>query len=571
MGWRSAGVNPAARPSGAPSQTGSYAPEPPIGLRGLPVCSPPMTTGQTYRAERLQGTWDAIVIGSGIGGLATAALLARAGKRVLVLERHYVAGGFTHTFRRPGYEWDVGVHYIGEVHHARSVLRQVFDDVSENRLQWARMEDVYDRVIVDGRPFDFVAGRERFIETLGDAFPRERDAIRQYVEVVRTAARASNGFFTERALPPLLGALARPFMTRDFRKWSDRTTHDVLQSLGASPELQGVLAAQYGDYGLPPKQSSFAIHATVAKHYLDGGNYPVGGASAIANTIAPTIEQAGGRIVVAADVERVIVESGRAVGVRLKDGAEARARVVVSSAGVMTTFAALLRPEDAPWAVPRRREVQPSVSHVCLYLGMKATGAELGLRQTNLWIYPGYDHDAIVARYLADRSAPLPVTYVSFPSTKDPDWERRFPGRSTIEAVGLAPFEWFAPWKDGRWRRRGPEYDALKSEMTERLLANVHAQVPSLRGRIDVQELSTPLSTRHFCNYETGEIYGIDHTPERFRLTWLRPHTPLKGFFLTGQDIVTDGVGGALMAGVLTASAILKRNVLGDILKRGPA
>ena len=102
--------------------------------------------GRPYKQSVLDESWDAIVIGSGIGGLTAAALLARhAGKRVLVLERHYTAGGFTHTFRRPGYEWDVGVHYVGEVNDPNSPLRAAFDHLTEGRLQWNSMPDVYDR------------------------------------------------------------------------------------------------------------------------------------------------------------------------------------------------------------------------------------------------------------------------------------------------------------------------------------------------------------------------------------------------------------------------------------------
>jgi len=90
--------------------------------------------GSSYKQTALREDWDAIVIGSGMGGLATAALLARYGrKRVLVLERHYVAGGFTHAFHRLGYEWDVGVHYIGQVQTPGSPLRAAFDNLSDGR------------------------------------------------------------------------------------------------------------------------------------------------------------------------------------------------------------------------------------------------------------------------------------------------------------------------------------------------------------------------------------------------------------------------------------------------------
>jgi all-trans-retinol 13,14-reductase len=219
----------------------------------------------------------------------------------------------------------------------------------------------------------------------------------------------------------------------------------------------------------------------------------------------------------------------------------------------------------------RLETIHPSYPHICLYLGLKKTAAELGLGQTNLWIYPNYRHDETVERYLKDPEAPLPVTYISFPSAKDPEWERLHPGTATIEAVSFVPYDWFRKWESTKWMKRGPDYEAIKKNFSERLLSQVEKYVPQVRGKIDYAEISTPLSTRHFANYEHGEIYGIDHTPGRFRQRWLRPQTPVKGLYLTGQDICTAGYGGALMGGVLAASSVLKRNLIPEIMKRKTA
>ena len=99
-----------------------------------------MAGGVPYKQAKLAETWDAIVIGSGIGGLTAAVLLGmHAGKRVLVLERHYVPGGFTHTFHRPGYEWDVGLHYIGQMQDENSAERRAFDHLTEGKVRWQHM------------------------------------------------------------------------------------------------------------------------------------------------------------------------------------------------------------------------------------------------------------------------------------------------------------------------------------------------------------------------------------------------------------------------------------------------
>jgi len=195
-------------------------------------------------------------------------------------------------------------------------------------------------------------------------------------------------------------------------------------------------------------------------------------------------------------------------------------------------------------------------------MGFRSTAAELGLPRHNLWIYPGPDHDANLEAHLKDEAAPLPVVYASFPSAKDPSFESRYPGRATVELITVAPFDRFAPWVDTQWKRRPDEYEVRKQRIAERMLDALDTQLPGLREQIDHQELSTPLTTRHFAGYEHGEIYGLDHTPHRFKQRWLTPRTPIRGLYLTGQDVATCGVTGALIGGYLTASAIHGRNLL---------
>ena len=359
-------------------------------------------------------------------------------------------------------------------------------------------------------------------------------------------------------------------MRRPFLKFSDRTTYEVLRSLTKNQELIKVLTGQYGDYGLPPKQSSFAMHASLVRHYFSGGSFPIGGSSQIVETIDPVIEKAGGTILINAEVDKVIVENNRAIGVYMTDGKSFYAKHIIGGAGIMTTYKKLL-----PDALRSKhnseahlKNVQRSVSHACLYIGLKGTPEELKLPKTNLWIYPEgtNDHDATVANFLKDNNAPLPVVYVSFPSAKDPDWSNRYPGKSTIDIITLEPYDNYAKWDGSRWMKRGEEYEQQKEKTAQRLLEVLYKQLPHLKGSIEHYELSSPLTTQHFVNYDQGEIYGIDHTPERFRQKFLRPRTPIKNFYLTGQDIVTAGVAGALFAGVLTTSVITKKNIIKKVM-----
>jgi all-trans-retinol 13,14-reductase len=525
--------------------------------------------GRRYRPSRLNGPYDALVIGSGIGGLTTAALLAELGWRVAVLEQHYTAGGATHSYERAGYEWDVGVHYLGDM-GARTTVRRMMDFLTQGQLDWAPMDAHYDRFFIGDRVYDAVAGRAEFRDNLVAYFPREAQAIDRYLQLLGEVSRGMRTFTLDRTLPPWAATIAGPLLRRRLPPSFDRTTWEVLSELTDDPELIAVLTGQWGDLGLPPKRSSFVIQALIAKHYLHGGFYPVGGAWRIADTILPRIRATGGEVFTYARVEQVLVQEGRACGVRMADGTEIAARCVISDAGAINTFARLLPAEVAgQHGYDRLIEgVKPSIGHLGVYIGLQGTAEEFRLPKTNYWIYPGNDYDAALDRFLADPSGPFPAVYISFPSAKDPDFARRHPGKATIEIVAPAPYETFAPWAGCTWGQRGDDYEALKRTYGERLLEHLYDKVPQVRGRIDYWEVSTPLSMKWFCGWERGELYGLDHDPSRMRQRWLRPRTQIPGLWLTGQDIMSCGVSGAMMGGLAAATAIVGVRRMAPVMKQ---
>ena len=517
-----------------------------------------------------EDNYDAIIIGSGMGSLTAAALLSKEGKKVLVFERHYVAGGFTHVFKRKGYEWDVGIHYIGEVQNLNSPIRKMFDYVSDGNLKWEDMGEVYDRVIIGDKKYDFVKGVENFKKKLISYFPNESDAIESYVQMIFDCNKTMKKFYIEKALPSYISLFLSSFFRKKYLKYSSKTTHEVLSSLTQNKELIKVLTAQYGDYGLPPKQSSFAMHASVVKHYFKGGSFPIGGSSEILKTINPVIEKSKGKIVVKAEVKEIIVKNNKAIGVLMEDGKRFYSRLIISGVGVFNTFDKLITDELSQkyGFKANLKSVKPSVAHGCLYIGLNGNATDLKLPKHNLWIYPdNIDHDTAVANYLKNQDSDFPLIYVSFPSAKDPSWDSRYPNRSTIDVITLLPYESFAKWEGSSWKKRDESYEKLKESISKRLLDHLFDQLPQLKGCVDHYELSSPLTTKNFVNYQKGELYGLDHTPNRFSQKFLRPKTPIKGLYLTGQDIVSAGVGGALFSGLITATAITGINFMKKIYK----
>jgi len=515
--------------------------------------------GTRYRATRVAERYDAIVIGSGIGGMTTAALMSKAGKKVLVLEQHYTAGGYTHSYSRNGYEWDVGVHYIGEMGDPKSSMRRVFDFITDGQLKWAKMDDNYDRFHFGEDVYNLTAGREQFQAGLAEHFPEEKEAIVKYLKLLDSANRLIPLKVMDKLLPSALGRPYNFVKKYGLPDYFNKTTYEVLSGLTRDQKLIAVLTGQHGDCGLPPKQSSFLIHALIARHYLSGAFYPEGGAWKIADSIIPVIQQSGGDLLTYALVKQVVLEKGKVVGVEMTDGHVINASKVISGAGVINTFEHLV-PKDVVEQHGYDQHlnmVSPSKAHLGMYIGLKGNPADLKLPKTNFWIFPHYDADKAYDEFEADSQQEFPAVYISFPAAKDPEWQRKHPDKSTIEMVVPCPYKWFEEWKDQPWGKRGDNYEQLKDYFTQRMLEALYSKMPHLRGKIDYYETSTPLSSDYFCGYKKGELYGLNHDPSRFEQHWLRPKTSIPGLYLTGQDVLTCGVGGAMMGGVMTAMSVL--------------
>jgi len=504
--------------------------------------------------------WDTVVLGAGMGGLTAAAALSRAGQRVLVLERHWVPGGFTQTFKRRGWVWDVGVHAVGELDES-GALAAILRDLTGSRLEWASMGDVYDEFHYPGFRVDFPRGVENFTRSLLDAFPGEREGIIQYVDAIREAANAVRGNYVARFAPATVGRSAGNDLARRAAEHLGRRTGDMLETFTRDRRLQLVLAGQWPNYGIAPARSSWGLHAVIAAHYLEGAYYPVGGSARIADAIVRVIYAAGGWTRINATVERLVLERGAVAGVRLANGEIIRTTRVVTAVGAQLTATSLLPPDEREkeWARSIAR-VPQSPAHVCLYLGLRGDPREAGATSANKWFYESWDASSAVW-HAERRDAVAPILFCSFPSLKNPAHAGGPASRHTAEVVTYVAWELFERWRDARWQRRGAEYEALKRQLTERLLEQFLGHMPTLRPMVAHAELSTPVTTESFTHAPRGAMYGLEGTPERYANPWLNARTPVPGLYLAGVDIATVGVMGALMGGLLAAAEIAPTRV----------
>ncbi|XP_068202476.1 all-trans-retinol 13,14-reductase-like [Palaemon carinicauda] len=543
---------------------------------------------QGFSKDKVPDVVDAIVIGSGIGGLSTAALLSKAGKKVLVLEQHDQAGGCCHTFIDKGYEFDVGIHYIGELNY-QSVTKTFLDHITNRQLEWAPLAEDFDEVIFaekdkDLRRYPVYSGKGKWAESLKKHFPEEAANIDKFFNIMKDVRKGSRTAILVKFIPlwcaKILEVTGLINLITNYYKWNSVLVSDVLADITENQELRDILCYNFGDFGTPPSKAGLPMQALLHTHFEAGASYPVGGASEIAFHIIPVIEESGGKVLVRAEVEHILLDSeGKACGVQVKKGSTSltiNAPLVISDAGVYNTYKKLLPIDVASssniWPVLKKCEPGPGCMSV--FVGLDCSAEDLDIcHKKNVWAFTKNNFDKLALDYLSMKreeaeNVDIPLVFISFPSTKDPEWDKKYPGKTTMALVTFTPYEWFSEWENERVMKRGDEYESIKNIFGYKAIDIATRLFPSIKDHIDYVAIGTPISNKHYIATAKGEIYGLDHTSERFSL-WnnalLRPKTDIPGLFLTGQDVCSCGFSGALWGGFLCAGAVLQRNIMNDL------
>lgn len=502
----------------------------------------------------IQEKYDAIVIGSGIGGLTTAALLAKAyNQKVLVLERHWTLGGLTHEFERQRkYSWDVGVHYIGYIKEGE-VCTDVFDYITDGQLEWQKIKDPFDTFWYPDFRFGVPSDMTKYREEICKLFPEEKKAIFQFFKDVLAAMNWGANWFLKETLPrPLSWGMG--FLYRRKRAFFMQSTKAYFDKNFKNPKLKALLTSQWGDYGMTPEHSCFWAHAMIVGHYIRGGYYPKGGSKMMAKYIIPTIEKSGGQCLIGCDVNEILVKDGKAIGCtyRTKEGNNwvektVYADNIISNAGAINTFRKLLRNPIHP----EIEDLEAGRTAMTIYLGLKENPAEkLGVTGGNFWLFSHYNHDQLNHNDNIGEEE-IEFCFLSFPSLKDPSRETH-----TAEIIVFTDFKSFESWQHTDWQKRGEEYEKLKAKVAEKCINFIEKRLSGFKGLVDFSEVSTPLSLRNFTNRDFGAMYGLPVNKARYDLNCLNAKTSIKNLYLTGTDVLILGVAGGTLGGVVTASKI---------------
>jgi phytoene dehydrogenase-like protein len=513
---------------------------------------------------------DVAIVGAGLGGLMTAVRLAKAGKKVAILDKHYVAGGCATMFARgpaeARYVFDVGLHYVGECQPGGRLSR-LLEEV-DVPITWNTLDpDGFDELVFPDFRFRVPASLELYRDRLVAQFPSEKRGIDRYVRLlveVRKLGRPDAPRGWKLAFEALTGGrLAAANRSATLAQFLDTCTQDR--------QLRAIIAGQNGDYGLPPSKVSLMLHAGLANHYFGGAYYPKGGGQVIADGLAAKLEELGGTVHLRHGVENIVVADGRVSGVAYRtphgEAGFLPAKAVVAAGDLKRTILELLPQDQVPAAQKAKAEAwEMGGALYLLALAVKADLGKLGMGATNYWQFDSYDFDTMYGEINTTPNLP-PVRgcYITSATRKDPGTPGHAPeGIETVEVMALVPGmleRWGVAPADAESTRyrAAKDYVGHKERVETDLIRRLEQLFPGSTRDIVYREGASPVTQTRFTGASGGTSYGLAATPEQFMANRPGYRGFIPGLFFAGANTrAGHGIVGALASGGHAARTVLK-------------
>jgi len=315
-------------------------------------------------------SYDAVIIGAGVGGLVCANLLARAGLQVLLVEQHYMVGGYCSAFKRKGFLFDAATHFYPLLGNPATLTGKVLAEVGVDTT-WIKMDTVDQFHFPDGTKFSVSADFNTYVTRLKREFPHESHAIAAFFAVVQRVY--------------MLGLLrffrGRP--TEQLRPYLKSSVQDALDTYFHDPKLKLLLTADTGHWGSPPARTSFVFDSMLRLAYFLGNYYPKGGSQAFSDELASRFEEGGGHILMSSLVTRIQVRDQTACGVEIETGIglkrrriNVRAEQVISNADLLQTMERMV-PNADPVYTSTLKQLRPSLPCFVMHVGLQGISTKI--------------------------------------------------------------------------------------------------------------------------------------------------------------------------------------------------
>lgn len=488
--------------------------------------------------------YDAVIIGSGLGGLECAHILSKAGMSVLLLERGTQAGGCLQSYRRLGLAFDTGFHYVGGLDEGQS-LHSAFRHLGLLRLPWQRLDNHFDRVTIGNQTFSFAQGYDAFVETLTAAFPAERDALNKYADMLKQCGEQQFD-----ALNPQTGessVLSRFFETSAYQYLTE-TFHD--------PLLINVLCGTSLKMELRKESLPLFTFAHGNGSFIESSWRLKGDGSLIVNSLADGIRMHGGEIICNTEVRELVEKDGKLVHAVCSNGEIYEGTIFISNIHPAVTCN-LVKQSSRMKKVYRSR-----ITHLENTFGMFTVSLRIKpqtLRYFN-WNQYIYKEPDVWAFHL--KNNPVSGVLVSCRIPED--------GSKYVQQVDLlTPMNWSEceQWSHTEVGRRGEDYKAMKKRVADECITLAERFIPGLRDRITGCYTSTPLTYRNYTLTPEGSAYGLRKDFRNPMITLLSPRTPIPNLLLTGQNLMLHGLHGVTMTALFTCAEVLGKEPIWNIVK----
>ena len=507
-------------------------------------------------AQSVSEVYDVAVIGAGGGGLGAAARLARAGKKVLVLEQHDKVGGYMTAFERDDYRFEVSLHAMDGLDDPGGMNRASFRELGIlDKVKPIKLDPMYRTVYPD---LDLVipGDADAYRDLLKQQFPAEAQGLDRLFATERKIYDALNGLMC--LMNGEYGkALANPSKYWPLIKYWNSTLSEMLAKSIHDPKLIAIFTQLAGYAGAEPDNVSAIFFSVMWGSYHFGGYYHfVGGSQAVSNALAEVIRENGGTILLKTLVTRIVIQDGQAVAVQTKDGQEFKCRYVVSNASAPATFFKLIGKEYLPADyVKELEDLKIGLSAFNVYLGVDHDYTPVFNGMHQIMINESYDPHQNFLYYYEGVPEKAGFAIANY-SVVDSTWAPK--GKNSIVLTSILPYDWKDGWHESESYEK---YDTLKTETAKIFIKRAEKYLPGLSEHIEVMEVGSPRTMEHYTLNPRGTIFGWDNIPEQSMMKRLPQETPIPNLFLAGAwTFPGGGQSAVLSSGLMAAEKVLDKD-----------